>query len=116
MRNERATSRTDGTMLARWPQYRKASSPLGALAILSRIAVGAVVVLALAVSLRPDPDDQKTAMTPLARHVTLEKVTIVGKRERVDMPVVSDAVRATSTHQAQFPVRPGHDKVAVRRD
>lgn len=116
MRNSSTTVRPAGTTLARWPQYKKFSSPTGGRGLAKNIAVGGAVALAFVMALLPEADIQQHAVSQAARHVTLPRVVIMAKRERTDSVVMTDSLRITSTYDPQ--AKPGSiaAKVASHRD
>lgn len=79
----------NSSTLARWPQYGKFSSLSSGREWAKHTAITAAVALACFASLRPEAREQRPTVSTSARHVTLQRVVIVGKREHLDAPFVS---------------------------
>ena len=79
----------NSSTLARWPQFRKFSSLSSGREWAKHIAIAAAVALACFASLRPEARQQRATVSPSGQRVTLQRVVIVGKRERLESPVTS---------------------------
>jgi hypothetical protein len=94
MRDSSITVSSAATELAGWPQYKKFSSLSSRRVVASRIALACGIAAAFFVALRPDA---QPPVSQSPRHVTLERVVIVAKREA---PGTADASRMATNPQA----------------